>query len=93
DNPATILHTGVEFNHSLPIYQLDVAPSRLRRSFLSVVSDMASGADSDGDGAILTSLKPPERGQGWVLRFYNPHEKPTELLITPFVRPIVERGE
>lgn len=93
DNPATMLRAGIEFNASLPTYQLDAHPSRLRRSFLSVVSDMATGADSDGEGAILTSLKPPERGQGWILRFFNPHERPVELLITPFVRPIVERGE
>ncbi|MDZ4671188.1 MAG: glycoside hydrolase family 38 C-terminal domain-containing protein [Phototrophicales bacterium] len=92
-NPATILRTGIEFTGTLPVYQLDTPPSRLRRSFLSVVSDMATGADSDGEGAILTTIKPPERGQGWILRFYNPHEKPTELLITPFVRPVVERGE
>jgi len=93
DNPATILRSGVEFNSPMPIYQLDAPPSRLRRSFLSVISDMATGADSDGEGAILTCLKPPERGQGWILRFFNPHERPVELLITPFVRPIVERGE
>lgn len=93
DNPAKILQAGIEFNQPLSAYQLDAPPNRLRRSFLSVVSDMAIGADSDGDGAILTALKPPERGQGWVLRFFNPHERPVELLVTPFVRPIVDRGE
>lgn len=92
-NPAKILQAGIEFNHPLSAYQLDVPFSRLRRSFLSVVSDMAIGADSDGDGAILTALKPPERGQGWVLRFFNPHDHPVELLVTPFVRPMVEHGE
>lgn len=69
NNPATILRAGIEFNTALPVYQLDVPPSRLRRSFLSVVSDMATGADSDGEGAIMTTLKPPERGQGWVCGF------------------------
>ncbi len=93
ENPAKILQAGIEFNHPLSAYQLDTPLSRLRRSFLSVVSDMAIGADSDGDGAILTTFKPPERGQGWVLRFFNPHERPVELLVTPFVRPIVDRGE
>lgn len=93
DTPAKILQAGIEFNHPLSAYQLDTPLSRLRRSFLSIVSDMALGADSDGDGAILTALKPPERGQGWVLRFFNPHERPVELLVTPFVRPIVDRGE
>ena len=40
-----------------------------------------------GNGAILTSLKPPHYGRGWVLRLFNPTSEAVEVHVTPNVRP------
>lgn len=87
DDGAALLQARETFNTPLQVFQYDAPPELPRRSFLSVVSDRAIGAHSDGDGAILTSLKAPQMGKGWITRFYNPHNQPVELLVTPHQRP------
>ena len=69
-------------------YQYAKPPKRGKRSFLSVVSDRATGETSDGEGAVLTTLKPPESGNGWIVRLYNPHDQPVEICLTPYERPV-----
>lgn len=84
---AELLRVAAEFNAPLQSYQYAVLPSRERRSYLSIVSDQSVGADSDGAGAILTAMKPPERGAGWVIRLFNPLDKSVEVYVTPYKRP------
>jgi mannosylglycerate hydrolase len=84
---ARLIRAGQEFNAPLQVYQYDEPPERLTRSFLSIVSDKAIGAESDGDGAIVTAFKPPEKGNGWIVRLFNPHSNPVEVYITPYTQP------
>jgi len=81
------IRVGREYAIPLQAYQYDRIPQRRQRSYLSVVSDMGWGADSDGLGAIMTAFKPPEKGRGWIVRLYNPHERPVEVFLTPHKRP------
>jgi alpha-mannosidase len=85
---AAMIRAAAEFQAPLQALQYDVPPRRRRRSYLSIVSDQAVGADSDGAGAILTAFKPPEKGNGWVVRLINPLEKGVEVYVTPFKRPL-----
>ena len=50
-------------------------------------SDKGLGAESDGEGAIVTAFKPPEKGNGWVVRLANPHDEPVEVYLTPHDHP------
>ncbi len=84
---AELIRTAAEFNAPLQAYQYATIPERRSRSYLSIVSDQAVGADSDGAGAIMTSLKPPEKGNGWIVRLFNPLDKAVEVYVTPFKRP------
>jgi alpha-mannosidase/mannosylglycerate hydrolase len=84
---AGLIRAGEEFNAPLQVYQYDEPPERPTRSFLSIVSDKAIGAESDGDGAIVTAFKPPEKGNGWIVRLFNPHNNPVEVYITPYTQP------
>lgn len=86
DHTAT-LRAGRMFNAPLQVYQYDEAPERARRSFLSVMSDKGEGLHSDGNGAIATAFKPPVKGSGWIVRLFNPNDKPAEVHLTPFQRP------
>lgn len=84
---AALLRAGIEFNAPLQAYQYDQPPDRLERSFLSVISNLAIGATSDGEGAIVTAFKPPLKGDGWIVRLFNPHHKSVEVYLTPHKRP------
>ncbi len=79
------------FDAPLRVHVYADAPAPARRSYLSVVSDRATGADSDGEGAILTALKPPQQGKGWLARLWNPHPQPVEVWLTPHERPRAAR--
>lgn len=84
---AAILRAGRAYNAPLHAYQYDARPDRSQRSYLSVISDMGSGAASDGNGVIVTAFKPPEKGRGWVVRMFNPHERPVEVWLLAHARP------
>jgi mannosylglycerate hydrolase len=85
---AGLLQRATAFTTPVQAYQYDqLPPDRPRRSFLSIVSNQSLGATSDGDGAILTAFKPPENGNGWILRLFNPLPKPVEVYLTPYQRP------
>ncbi|MFW5691756.1 MAG: glycosyl hydrolase-related protein [Chloroflexota bacterium] len=86
-NAAQLLRTAYGYTAPLQAYQYVTPPDRPYRSFLSIVSDRAIGADSDGEGVILTAFKAPEKGSGWLVRLYNPHPAPVEVYVTPFRRP------
>ena len=85
---AAIIRTARMFESPLQAFQYDTRPERPRRSYLSIVSDLSIGGESDGDGAIVTAFKPPLKGRGWVVRLYNPHDKrAVEVFVTPHIRP------
>jgi len=84
---AASLRAGRVYNAPLKAYQYEQRPDRGQRSYLSVISDMGSGAASDGNGVIVTAFKPPEKGRGWIVRMFNPHERPVEVWLLPHERP------
>lgn len=84
---AALLRAGMVYNAPLQAFQYDSPPDKLARSYLSIISNRGSGAASDGEGAIMTALKPPEQGKGWIVRLFNPHERPVEVWITPNLHP------
>ena len=87
DNSAIIRHARM-FESPLQAFQYDNRPERPRRSYLSIVSDLSIGGESDGEGAIVTAFKPPMKGRGWVVRLYNPHDnRACEVFVTPHMRP------
>ncbi len=80
---AALLRAGMVYNAPLQAFQYDAPPDKLACSYLSIISNRGSGAASDGEGAIMTAFKPPEQGKGWIVRLFNPHERPVEVWITP----------
>ena len=84
---AAIIRAGRAFDAPLQTFQYDRIPQRKSRSYLSVMSELGSGGESDGSGAIVTAFKPPERGRGWMVRLFNPHSRPVEIILTPHERP------
>lgn len=86
-NRAALLRAGTQYNAPLQAYQYDEPPDKGERSFLSVVSNLSIGLHSDGEGAIVTAFKPPLRGEGWIVRLYNPNNKSVEVYLTPHKRP------
>lgn len=84
---TAMLRAGVNLNVPLQAFQYEEAPPRSRRSYLSIISDRGTGADSDGAGVIMSAMKPPEKGPGWVVRLFNPWDRAVEVYVTPFKRP------
>lgn len=87
EDPAAMLRLRQEFIAPLQVYQYAIPPERPERSYLSFISNMSIGYDSDGEGAILTAFKPAEKGVGWVVRCFNPHDQSVEVYLTPFKQP------
>lgn len=85
---ADLMRANQAYRAPLRAFQYDSRPERPRKSYLSVVSDQAIGAESDGKGVIVTAFKPPVRGKGWIVRLFNPHgDRTVEVFITPHARP------
>lgn len=87
DNPAAMMRASQLYTAPLQAYQYHLPPDKLSRSYLSIQTSLGSAGASDGNGAILTALKPPQNGRGWVLRLLNPTNETVEVSITPNVRP------
>lgn len=86
-DPAALMSTGRAYQMPLLARQYAAIPERATRSYFSVVSDRAIGDQSDGDGIIVTAFKPPQAGDGWIVRFFNPHSEPVEVYLTPHQHP------
>lgn len=80
---AALIRAGNSYNAPLQAYQYEQRPDKLQRSYLSIQSSLGIGGDSDGNGAILTALKPPQNGKGWILRLLNPTNERVEVSVTP----------
>jgi mannosylglycerate hydrolase len=86
-NPSALLRVGNSYNAPLQAYQYDQRPDKLTRSYLSIQSNLGTGGESDGNGAILTALKPPQSGKGWIVRLFNPTSGTVEVNVTPNRKP------
>jgi mannosylglycerate hydrolase len=86
-NPSALLRASSSYNAPLQAYQYDQRPDKLIRSYLSIQSSLGTGGESDGDGAILTALKLPQNGRGWIIRLFNPTNETVEVHITPNRKP------
>jgi alpha-mannosidase/mannosylglycerate hydrolase len=65
-DPAALLRAGQSFSAPLQAHQQAQRPAQPTRGFLNL----------DVDGLILTALKPPEAGHGWIVRLLNPGAHP-----------------
>lgn len=77
---SALLRAGQAFNAPLRAYQYSVPPEVAQRSYLSVTSGDANTQ------IILTALKPPERGAGWIVRLLNPEDIPLTAHISAHSR-------
>lgn len=62
--PAQWWHTAQAFQTPLHAIQLSGTPATPERSYLSV----------EDERVLVTALKPPQAGAGWVVRLFNPHD-------------------
>jgi alpha-mannosidase len=64
-NPAAMLRAGQAYTAPLQAFQYHEKPDPLRNNYLTF----------DNDSAIMTALKPPQTGKGWIIRFMNPTDE------------------
>ncbi len=67
-SPSQWWHTAQTFQMPLYAVQADTAPAVRERSYLTL----------EDERALVTALKPPQVGTGWVVRLFNPHDTPLE---------------
>ncbi len=77
DNPLLLLRAGRGYSAPLQAYQYSSPPKLRRHSFLRL----------EGDPVLLAALKPPVRGMGWIVRFFNPTDKPADVKLVAHVKP------
>jgi alpha-mannosidase len=75
-NPADLLRLGQAYRAPLPAYQYDHPPEQRSYSYLSV----------EGDRVVMTALKPPQEGEGWLVRLLNPTDEPAEATLIAHAR-------
>ena len=75
-NPADLLRLGQAYRAPLPAYQYDHPPEQRSYSYLSV----------EGDRVVMTALKPPQEGEGWLVRLLNPTDEPAEAMLIAHAR-------
>jgi alpha-mannosidase len=76
DDPAALLRAGRGFSIPLQAYQYNTAPETRQQSYLRTEGDV-----------ILSALKPPQRGDGWIVRFFNPGIQAVEARLHPHTKP------
>lgn len=62
-NAAHLLQQAQAYQAPLRAYQYDEKPQNAKQSFLSM----------DTDRLVMTALKPPQDGTGWIVRLLNPN--------------------
>lgn len=87
DDRMRLLRAGQSFAVPLQAYQYCDPPENRHCSFLTITSDMVDEETGDDIGVILTALKPPEHGEGWIVRLLNPHDHPVEARLLPYKHP------
>lgn len=76
DDPAALLRAGRGFSIPLQAYQHNAPPQFRKQSYLRTEGDV-----------ILSALKPPQRGDGWIVRFFNPGTQLVEARLHPYFKP------
>lgn len=64
-NPAAMLRAGQAYTAPLQAFQYHEKPDPIRKSYLTF----------DNDSVVMTALKPPQTGKGWIVRFLNPTDQ------------------
>jgi alpha-mannosidase len=72
-NDPSVLRTAREYSAPLQAYQYSQPPQNTRFTYLHI----------EGEGVMMTALKPPQAGKGWILRLLNPTDSPIEAKLTP----------
>lgn len=62
NDPAAVLRAGQLYSAPLQAYAYEEHPPTSVHSYLTV----------EGDGLVMTALKPPQVGTGWIVRLLNP---------------------
>lgn len=70
---SEMLHTSQLLNAPLYGVQTDIAPAKAEQSYLTLSDDRA----------LMTALKPPQEGDGWIVRLVNPTSDVVETHLSP----------
>lgn len=65
DDPTLLMHTAGAYQSPLQVIQVMTKPQSQERSYLHI----------EDERVLLTAIKPPQTGSGWILRLLNPHNK------------------
>ncbi len=76
ESDSALMRMGQSYTAPLQAYQYAEMPEPASRSYLTVEGD-----------AVLTSLKPPQTGEGWVARLLNPSEQEVTVYLSPANQP------
>jgi mannosylglycerate hydrolase len=68
DDPAALLRAGQLYSAPLQAFAYETHPPVPVQSYLTV----------EGDGLVMTALKPPQTGAGWIIRLLNPTTQAVE---------------
>jgi len=70
---ASLLALHQQYQAPLKAYQTSQKPTKLTRQFMTI----------DDTKLSVTALKPPQTGQGWILRLFNPTDAPITTQLSP----------
>lgn len=73
-NDPTLMRMEREYNAPLQAFQYSQPPDVKAYSYLNI---------EDNGGLILTALKPPQTGKGWIVRLFNPTQQVIEARVIP----------
>jgi alpha-mannosidase len=72
-DPAALLKQAQMYSAPLRVVQYDDAPSQPERSYLQL----------DDERILLSTLKPPQKGRGWIVRLLNPTQRDVGVNLVP----------
>jgi len=72
NDPSAMLRAGQTYAAPLQVFQYHEKPDPITQSYLSFKSDKA----------VMTALKPPQEGNGWIVRFINPTDSEVSGTLT-----------
>jgi mannosylglycerate hydrolase len=78
-DPAGLLIAGHAYNAPFSIYQQSQPPTTMQQSYLTLDTTTHKAVSHD---VLLTALKPPQTGKGWIVRLLNPTERVVETSVT-----------
>jgi len=72
DDPSAMMRAGQTYAAPLQVFQYHEKPDPISQSYLSFQSEKA----------VMTTLKPPQSGDGWIVRFVNPTDNEVSGTLT-----------